>query len=162
MNNDELFKKIDEYADAAAQLGKTATTDEHDESEDEIFRFAKDEDFLTDETLPSGKNPDVLRSKGKELLLGDAKYSKEPPNKDSTANQIDHYVSQVRKFFEAGKYTSAILIIATDTEAAGKEWVEALGLVIRGNKLKIKEPPGLEFYARSDVTWFVMATVTLK
>lgn len=142
------------------QLIKEAASAKHERIVEKLELFAVGLGFKKKQnSLNSGRRPDVLRMEGQKLLfIGDAKVAdNETPSKKETATRIRNYVYEFSAMLDQGEIEGGIIAIATDKLVAAKQWKQFLNKLAKWCDLMDgdRNPPDFQIKKLDTKIWCV-------
>lgn len=113
-----------------AMLRESAVSNEHDRLQADLNEWAQSRQYPTTySSLPSGREPDVLRyhTESKMLFIGDAKNAEnETPSNSETVRRISGYIQEFADLLKGPSVRGGIIAIATNDANAAQEWATTL------------------------------------
>ena len=136
-------------------LEKIAESDEHKRLKVVLDAWARKKGYANIwPTLPNGQKPDVLRTKGAFVFIGDAKNGEnEGPHNAQTVSRLHGYVREFRALLAT--YKGGVIAVATNDETWAKQWVICLNVLAISEQLidENENIPNFRVEKIDDSTW---------
>lgn len=127
--DEELLRKL---IRAAMLLEAGSPGPEHVRLQSELERWATDRGFRAELADLDGKEPDVARTNGKFLFIGDAKdAASETMDNDDSAERFGNYFRSFARRVLDGSIEGGFVAVATNTKSAARGWATLMTAAIR-------------------------------